>query len=521
MPTSRVAASVEALISARRVDDAARLAQDSLARSLPADERAEVRLLLSSIRLMQGEPGEATVHADAVLAEAGLPESRYAAAQLARLLGLLAHGELAAARTPAEALLAGPTSAQTDECLAGAFTTMGSVAWTEGRVADSLTFFRAAVARAARGEVAEQALHPKQCLVVPLVALGRFDEAETLILQELAEVETHPDVGWSVGAWLRRARLELARGELGAAETSAGCAVHLADECGARLFVPMVRTTLATIALLDGDLLRTMHELDCCESEPPAARGQFASALGRWIEARVVDIERGPDLAMKVVADVYDNLPAHRRILLEEPAMGPWMVRTAMAASAASKAKGVASAAQLLADANLQHGCVAAIALHCDGLVRNDIGALTEAAARHTHPYARGAAFEDAARALAAAGDRGAARDVLEPATEAYVRSGAQRDASRTRRLRDDLSHRRNGVRALGRPVSGWGSLTETERRVAAEVVHGLTNADVGAHLHLSRHTVDFHLRQIFRKLGLHSRVELTRLALEASELES
>ena len=31
----------------------------------------------------------------------------------------------------------------------------------------------------------------------------------------------------------------------------------------------------------------------------------------------------------------------------------------------------------------------------------------------------------------------------------------------------------------------------------------------------LSRHTIDFHLRQIYCKLGISSRVELTRLVLE------
>jgi DNA-binding CsgD family transcriptional regulator len=33
--------------------------------------------------------------------------------------------------------------------------------------------------------------------------------------------------------------------------------------------------------------------------------------------------------------------------------------------------------------------------------------------------------------------------------------------------------------------------------------------------LYLSRHTIDFHLRQIFNKLGIRSRVELARIVAE------
>jgi DNA-binding CsgD family transcriptional regulator len=57
--------------------------------------------------------------------------------------------------------------------------------------------------------------------------------------------------------------------------------------------------------------------------------------------------------------------------------------------------------------------------------------------------------------------------------------------------------------------VSGWASLTDSERRVAVTVAQGRTNPEAAVMLHLSRHTVDFHLRQIFRKLSLDSRVEL------------
>jgi DNA-binding CsgD family transcriptional regulator len=62
-------------------------------------------------------------------------------------------------------------------------------------------------------------------------------------------------------------------------------------------------------------------------------------------------------------------------------------------------------------------------------------------------------------------------------------------------------------------PVPGWADLTDTQRMVAELVVDGLTNRDVGARLFLSPHTIDFHLRQIYRRLGVRSRVELARLA--------
>ena len=61
----------------------------------------------------------------------------------------------------------------------------------------------------------------------------------------------------------------------------------------------------------------------------------------------------------------------------------------------------------------------------------------------------------------------------------------------------------------------GWASLTETELAVAERVAEGLTNREAGSLLYMSAHTIDFHLRQIFRKLDVRSRVELTRFILE------
>ncbi|UCM91646.1 helix-turn-helix transcriptional regulator [Streptomyces marincola] len=60
--------------------------------------------------------------------------------------------------------------------------------------------------------------------------------------------------------------------------------------------------------------------------------------------------------------------------------------------------------------------------------------------------------------------------------------------------------------------MSGWDSLTKAERRVAELVAGGLTNRQVASQLFVSPHTVGFHLRQVYRKLGLRSRVDLIRL---------
>jgi DNA-binding CsgD family transcriptional regulator len=70
--------------------------------------------------------------------------------------------------------------------------------------------------------------------------------------------------------------------------------------------------------------------------------------------------------------------------------------------------------------------------------------------------------------------------------------------------------------RRRDRTSCGWASLTDTERSVAHVVAEGLTNREAAERLFLSPHTVDFHLRSIYRKLGAKSRVHLTRLVFLA-----
>jgi DNA-binding CsgD family transcriptional regulator len=59
-----------------------------------------------------------------------------------------------------------------------------------------------------------------------------------------------------------------------------------------------------------------------------------------------------------------------------------------------------------------------------------------------------------------------------------------------------------------------WSSLTAAETRVAELVARGRTNRSIAEVLALSPHTVDAHLKHAYTKLDIHSRVELTVLAM-------
>jgi DNA-binding NarL/FixJ family response regulator len=59
--------------------------------------------------------------------------------------------------------------------------------------------------------------------------------------------------------------------------------------------------------------------------------------------------------------------------------------------------------------------------------------------------------------------------------------------------------------------------LTESQRAVAELVGEGLTNQQIADRLYLSPHTVNYHLRNMFRLLSIRSRVELATLTKKHS----
>jgi DNA-binding CsgD family transcriptional regulator len=76
------------------------------------------------------------------------------------------------------------------------------------------------------------------------------------------------------------------------------------------------------------------------------------------------------------------------------------------------------------------------------------------------------------------------------------------------------------GEKVRKRTVEARDELTAQEEQIARLARDGLTNPEIGARLFLSPRTVEWHLRKVFAKLGIHSRRELAD-ALPGAESET
>jgi DNA-binding CsgD family transcriptional regulator len=296
------------------------------------------------------------------------------------------------------------------------------------------------------------------------------------------------------------------------AEAVAAAAAGLADAqvVQQELLVPLALATLATVALRRGDLAAAADYVDRCGQ---LADGTDAvSVRVSWLAGQLEVARGGEGWAMDHLVGVYDDARALRLLLADEPVAAGWLVRNALAATDDARALGVTARAEQLAGQRADDAGLAAAAGHARGLLDRSVTDLARAAAGYPDPWARSSAAEDIGVLLGAGPDRKLAIDHLERALAGYESVDAGRDAARVRRrLRQVGIRRRHWSRTDG-PASGLTSLTGTERAVADLVAAGLTNRQVAARMFLSPHTVAFHLRHVFRKLGVGSRVELARL---------
>jgi DNA-binding NarL/FixJ family response regulator len=161
-------------------------------------------------------------------------------------------------------------------------------------------------------------------------------------------------------------------------------------------------------------------------------------------------------------------------------------------------------------------GWARAVALHCAALLTTDAEAeqlfqsALEAHAEAARPFERARTELAFGEFLRRSRRRVDARAHLQTALDAFEALGANAWAERAR-----VELRASGQTARKRDPSTRGQLTTQELQIAHFVAQGLSNREVAAQLFLSPRTIAFHLRNVFRKLGISSRTQLAGLELD------
>ena len=342
--------------------------------------------------------------------------------------------------------------------------------------------------------------------LVALTAAEGFDRALRCTDEILTRARARGAALTVVTISALRARIELRRGNLAAAQADAQAAIELApDLLGAEWLV--VAVSAAVLAGLERDetpdSLRRLidragirHDTEFLpSSQLRYASGVLRAAAGNH-EAAIEELRGCDDMAFGG----------------ENPALLPW--RSAAALSLAEL--GRHDEARVLAAEEVRRaksfGAARAIgiALRAQALVGSPaerperlaeaLAVLESSPARLEHARV----LVDLGATFRAAGQRTAARQPLEDGLALAVRCGAR---TLERRARAELGA--IGVRPRTTDRAGADALTPSERRVAELAAAGGTNREIAQTLFVTEKTVETHLGRSFRKLDISSRRQL------------
>lgn len=315
----------------------------------------------------------------------------------------------------------------------------------------------------------------------------------------------------SVALLACRAELALARGDVGDAIAKAELGVSLAERVGVPAVLPNLHIVLAVSAVRQSDMtggLQYAHLLgdDALLGRTANVRGQCA-----WAAAQAQEADQGQKGVAHLVECLITDDRLNRELLIAQPAAAAWLVRVARAMGDEGLASKCAERADTLARRTRGFRAFQAMALHAEALVENSPDKLQAASALHLDRWASASASEDEATIWSVKRmGRDRAVELLKHAAGVYEEVGAARDLARVAsKLRDLGVPAGRVMRPMRRNGRTMAFLTDTEFAVANLVSQGLTNVQVGRQLYISTHTVAFHLKKIFRKLEVTSRVEL------------
>ena len=302
-------------------------------------------------------------------------------------------------------------------------------------------------------------------------------------------------------------------GRLEDAEADARTVLRLGEELNDYAFLTEARLVLSRVAQLRGDPKATKEHLELAEAIPRADDGTSAVMLlfmRAWLAESEGDLTGALEPARQVV---HETLSLRHRCRWE----ASWMVEAARIAQRnadGALARDVAAMARTLAQRNPRVLTATGTSQHIEGIFAEDPDTLSravEALRGGPQPLLLADALTDHGQALLRHGQRDQAIAALDQAGGILIGVGARGEIRRLQAILRSAGVRRRWITSQARPVEGWAALTDAERRVAYLIAQGHTNKSAAAELHLSANTVATHLRAVFNKLSVTSRVQLAR----------
>ncbi len=258
-----------------------------------------------------------------------------------------------------------------------------------------------------------------------------------------------------------------------------------AEACRAHAEEALALCSALGVAFYETWALRALAELALAEGDPAAALAQFERVSARLSELGIGDVDLDPapemiDCAMRLERVAYARERAIDYCERARRKGQPWSLARACRVQALL-AGDDERAAELFEQALVLHARLEDT--FEAGCTRLAYGARLRRARRRT-----------------------AAREQLHAALEAFERLGARPWAEMAR-----VELAASGEHARRREPSTLDELTNQELQIARLLAEGRTTREAAAALFLSPKTIEYHLRSVYRKLGVKTRPDLAR----------